>query len=114
MASRKSSLGPNVSQPEESFWLSALAHPNHSRDAVVDLLKATQQPMNEVEKAIKKAKALGFKRGVRVRLHGDSEIGEVVGHNQKDRGFYSGDRYPILVKFEKGTFEYGVESLELG
>ena len=67
------------------------------------------------ENEIAKAKALGFVEGAKVKMSYDdkNEIGKVVGYNQSTGGFYPSSRYPVLVKFERGTFEYGLESLEL-
>jgi hypothetical protein len=84
-----------------------------------DLLKPVFQEMNdpkqknETQSAITEAKRLGFVPGVRVKLINDDEIGEVEGYNQAVGGFYSGSRYPILVRWERGVFEYGVNDLEL-
>lgn len=50
-----------------------------------------------------------------------SHIGEIVGANTSDRGFYPGGRFPVYVKItasgmEKAigsTFEYGLDQIEL-
>jgi len=101
---------PGESTSESAAWLKAA---QQDPEATWDFLKQTQQPMANVEKAIEDAKAKDFVVGAKVRLKGVEEIGEVVGYNTANSGFYSGDRYPIIVRFERGKFEYGVESLEL-
>jgi len=37
----------------------------------------------------------------------------MCGFNTSSIGFYTGDRYPIIVKFKRGTFEYGADDLRL-
>ena len=90
-------------------------------DRAVDQVRQMMKGMNRpeggslAEKAIREAKRRGFVIGARAKLpYSDTpEVGVVVGYNQKANGFYSGDRYPVLVKFERGTFEYGISENEL-
>ncbi len=63
--------------------------------------------------AVDRARAAGFIPGASVRMIDNPEVGQVVGYNEALDGVYPGNRYPIVVQFERGTFEYGVESLEL-
>ena len=45
------------------------------------------------------------------------EIGIVVGYNsQSEKSFYPPSRYPYLIKFDRGTFEFGngIEVIETG
>ena len=65
----------------------------------------------EADKAIRKAQDLGFKPGVKVLLQGE-DVGEVVGYN-KEGGFYPTKDYPVVVKSDRGIFEYGLDDLEL-
>lgn len=69
--------------------------------------------MSKIRDAIMHAITMGFVIGSKVtRTAPSAEVGEVIGYNTSD-GLYNGDRYPIVVKFESGVFEYGVESLDL-
>ena len=78
-----------------------------------DLIKQTKTANSIVEESIKKAKEAGFYPGCKVKMKGDDEIGEMVGFNISNLGFYTGDRYPLLVKFERGIFEYSHEQFEV-
>jgi hypothetical protein len=84
-------------------------------EQIVDFAKDTMVTEEAVEQAIENAKKLGFKVGSEVMMLGDpdKELGEVVRFNTSTIGFGTGDRYPVIVKFERGTFEYSVESLIL-
>jgi len=82
---------------------------------ISDFVKETKVEPTSVHEAIKQSKALGFEPGKKVMMKGDidKEVGKVVKFNISTVGFYTGDRYPIIVKFERGTFEYGPDSLML-
>lgn len=82
---------------------------------VWDMAKETKVNPDNVMKAINEAKNLGFDIGEKVIMKGDpfDEEGEILRFNSSSIGFSSGDRYPIIVKFERGTFEYSVDSLIL-
>ena len=95
---------PKTKQAAEDLW---------------DQLKPMWEEMNNpkeangVNKAIEEAKALGFVPGAEVTLNSDDEVGRVVGYNEAVGGFYSGSRYPIIVEFERGTYEYSLTDLVL-
>lgn len=82
---------------------------------ICDIAKNTKKTNMSVNQAIHKSKEKGFKVGKRVILNHDpdKEVGEVVDFNTSTIGFYTGDRYPIIVKFERGTFEYNPDNLTL-
>ncbi len=103
------------SPSEAALWLGAIVgvRDEKEREQLHDLLKSTKQPEGVVEKAIQQARANGFVEGADVRMKGYPEVGKIVRHNTVSWGFYSGDLYSIVVEFERGTFEYGEESLEL-
>jgi len=81
----------------------------------VFLGKLEKEPDGErkMRSAIADAKEKGFVIGAKVKLLKDKEVGEVVGYNEATGGFYPGSRYPLIVKFERGTFEYGPGLLKL-
>jgi hypothetical protein len=69
-----------------------------------------------ISQAIDEAVAAGFTVGTKVILKGHpSDVGEVIKHRHNaTEMLYDGVRYPLLVKFpNRGTFEYGIESLEI-
>lgn len=66
----------------------------------------------KMEHAFLDAIAHGFVIGAKVTRLISTEVGEVLGLNTTD-GIYHGERYPIVVKFESGIFEYAVSDLEL-
>jgi len=68
---------------------------------------------NKAKIAIREAKKIGFVIGVKTKILNDDEVGVIVGYNNDTSGFYPGSRYPILVKFERGTFEYAPGDLKL-
>ncbi len=61
----------------------------------------------DIEMRRKEAEEKGFVVGKKVRMTGDSEIGEIVGDDE------SGGRYTLKVKFERGEFPYFIRELEL-
>ena len=74
--------------------------------------KASSQ--EDVQEAIEESQKAGYKIGIKVTLRDDNEVGEIISYNQTTSGFYPGDRYPLIVKFPKrGTFEYGINSLDI-
>jgi len=84
----------------------------HELNQIHDLVKQTKVSKEDVDEAIKDAKSKGFEIGTRVIFFDDhTDIGKVVKFNTSTIGFYTGDRYPIIVKFERGTFEYDAECL---
>lgn len=93
-------------------------NPERTWDAVKSLhqdMRGREPTPEAVAEAVKFAQEAGFVLEAPVRLQGNvnGEIGKVAGYNERTAGFYPGTRYPILVKFERGTFEYGPEVLEL-
>ncbi len=84
---------------------------------IVEEMKAKEPLAEAVEVAIKEAQEAGFVEGARVKLKGDGnespDIGTVVGFNEQTSGLYNGARYPVYVKWARGTFEYGTEALDL-
>jgi len=69
-----------------------------------------------MEQIINEAIEAGFTIGANVILKGHpSDVGEVIKHRREaTTGLYNGQRYPLLVKFPvRGTFEYGIESLDI-
>ena len=68
-----------------------------------------------VELAIKEAKEQGFTEGRKVCLAGDAEgeQGEIIGYNTRTHSLYNGVRYPVLVKWARGVFEYSTDGLIL-
>lgn len=69
--------------------------------------------VNKTKKAIREVKKMGFVIGTKAKISNDDEAGVIVGYNNNTDGFYPGSRYPILVKFERGTFEYAPDDLKL-
>jgi len=69
----------------------------------------------DVVVAITQSIACGFVVGAKVtRTPPSEEVGVVVGYNTSHpSNLYGGSRYPIVVKFDSGRFEYGPESLHL-
>ncbi len=53
---------------------------------------------------------LGFVPWAYVKLSYDAEVWQIVGYNH-GRGLYTGVRYPLKIKFQRGTFEWGVYAL---
>ena len=80
---------------------------------VADITKATRVSKESVELAVKNAKKEGFAVGKRVIMYDDPEVGEIVRFNTATVGFESGDRYPIVVKFKRGTFPFNTDALTL-
>lgn len=83
---------------------------------VIEEMKAKEPTAEAVAEAIQNAREAGFVLGAKVKLQGggpDEEVGEVLGFNEQTLGLYNGVRYPIYVKWERGTFEYGPDALEL-
>jgi len=79
-----------------------------------DLIKDTRVTKETVNTAVEKAKSQGFAIGSKVMFYNDkTDIGEVVAFNTSTMGFGTGDRYPVIVKFERGTFEYGTDCLTI-
>jgi hypothetical protein len=126
MAKRKVDSAQEIEvYPRPSLELAALQNylniSKDNEDLAVDMtrkmIKGLNKPDGEIQtaKAIKEAQKRGFVIGAKVKLpYSDTpEVGVVVGYNQTPNGFYSGDRYPVLVKFERGTFEYGISEKEL-
>ena len=100
-----------------SILLEAIVNCKNTQELtnVLDLAKDTKTTTKSIKKAIHDSKAKGFKIGKGVMLKHDpsNEIGKVVNFNTSTVGFYTGDYYPIIVKFERGTFEYGLNSLTI-
>ncbi len=67
----------------------------------------------KMRNAIQAAKELGFIPGAKVKLSHGPEVGEIVGYNESVGGFYPGSRYPVLIEFKRGTFEYVTDQLRL-
>ena len=92
--------------PEEAtkFW-----------DELKPLINEMKEPdgKKKTENEIAKAKELGFVPGAKVKLSHDPEVGEMVEYNEETGGFYPGSRYPVIIKFERGTYEYSLEQLVL-
>jgi len=82
-------------------------------DTLKPLIEELKEPDGEkkMSNEVAKAKELGFVPGAKVKLSHDAEVGEVVSYNKAIGGFYPGSRYPVLIKFERGTFEYTLEQL---
>jgi hypothetical protein len=80
-----------------------------------DLTKSTIVSKKIIRRVINTSKEKGFIIGEKVILSDDEdkEIGEIVAFNTCTIGHYTGDRFPIVVKFERGAFEYNRESLTL-
>jgi hypothetical protein len=95
---------PKTPEEAEKLW-----------DALKPLMKELKEPDGDekMNNEVTKAKELGFIEGVKAKLSHTPEIGEVVGYNEAVGGFYPGSRYPVLIKFERGTFEYSLDQLEL-
>lgn len=88
------------------------------REGDLDRPIIPEASVESVHESTESAQEHGFVIGAKVRLkHRTSlekeEIGEVIDHNKARESFYSGDRYPIRVKFERGEFEYAESDLEL-
>lgn len=95
---------PKTPEETERLW-----------ETLKPLVEGLKEPDGErkMSNEVAKAKEMGFVPGARVKLSHDREVGEVVGYNEAIGGFYPGSRYPVLIKFERGTFEYGLESIKL-
>lgn len=90
-----------------------------SHDQVYQLFKDLQgdrdAPTPEVIELVESWK------GKKCKIKYTSHIGEVVGPNTSDRGFYPGGRFPAYVKILKSgmesavgqVFEYGLDQVEL-
>jgi len=76
-------------------------------------VKETKVTKKDVETSIKEAQKAGFHIGCKVRMHGDDEIGEMIDFNKSSIGLYTGDRFPIIIKFDRGTFEYNHKQFEI-
>ncbi len=85
----------------------------HKQNAYKELFREIEEENDPKlsHDAILEAKKRGFKPGVKVLLQGEIE-GEVVGYNEEG-GFYPTKDYPVIVKSERGIFEYGLDDLEL-
>jgi len=70
---------------------------------------------SEVQSSIALAIGAGYTITAPVVLAFDDayEVGEVIGYNTRCHGFYDGERYPVIVEFARGTFEYGIDQLDL-
>lgn len=91
----------------------------NSSDQVYQLYKEIQgerdAPAPEVVELVESWK------GKKCKIKHTSHIGEVVGPNTSEHGFYPGGRFPVYVKIlESGMesavgqkFEYGLEQVEL-
>lgn len=99
------------------FLLNAIVNCETEKEMeqVVDLIKGTEVKTEAVRAAIEDAQRQGFASGKGVILNHDptKEVGKVIKFNSSTIGFYTGDRYPIVVKFERGTFEYSADNLTL-
>jgi len=95
---------PKTPEEAEKLW-----------NTLKPLVEGLKEPDGEkkMSNEVAKAKELGFVPGAKAKLSHDAEVGEVVGYNEAVGGFYPGSKYPVLIKFERGTFEYGLEQLEL-
>lgn len=91
------------------------------RNGPIDLQAAqeiskVQITSEEIDKQIQQLKAEGFDEGIGVRMVATPERkGTIVGFNRNQSGFYSADRYPLLVRWsgEKEVFEYSKEFLTI-
>ena len=97
-------MGPVPETPEQADALWKVFKPEMSKET---------ENLQTMRAAIEKAKELGFVPGAPVRWMDDPEIGEVISYNESIGSFYPGSRYPVRVKFVRGTFEYGLEDLTL-
>jgi hypothetical protein len=79
----------------------------------IQLTSLVASSIDEADKAIQEAKENGFVIGKKVKLTHDKEIGIVVGYNENPISGYPTARYPIMVQFERGKFEYTVRELKL-
>ncbi|MFZ2193650.1 MAG: hypothetical protein WAV31_05390 [Candidatus Moraniibacteriota bacterium] len=95
---------PKTPEDAEKLW-----------NALKPLIEEMKEPDGEkkMSNEVAKAKGLGFVPGAKAKLSHDAEVGEVVGYNEAVGGFYPGSRYPVIIKFDRGTFEYSLEQLEL-
>lgn len=95
---------PKTSEEANNLW-----------ETFKPLLEEMKEPdgARKMKNEVAKAKELGFVPGAKARMSHDAEAGEVVGYNQAVGGFYPGSRYPVIIKFERGTFEYSLDQLEL-
>lgn len=95
---------PKTPEEVKRFW-----------DEIKPLMEGLKEPdgKNKMKNEIAKAKELGFVEGAKAKLSHDDEVGEVVGHNEAIGGFYPRSRYPVIIKFKRGTFEYSLDQLEL-
>ncbi len=84
-------------------------------DQVIDLAKTTTVSSDSVKKAIRECEQQGFKPECKVMMVGDpdKEIGKLIKFNNSTIGFYAGNQYPMIVKFDRGTFEFGIDELTL-
>jgi hypothetical protein len=81
-------------------------------EQVYELVKETKVTEKAVANAIKEAQRKGIKVGGKVMFYGDkTDIGKVLRFNTSTVGFYTGDRYPVVVEFKRGTFEYEIDGL---
>lgn len=95
---------PKTHEEAEKLW-----------DTLKPLIEEMKEPDGEkkMSNEVAKAKELGFVPGAKAKLSHDPEIGEVLGYNEAIGGFYPGSRYPVIIKFERGTFEYSLEQIKL-
>ena len=80
----------------------------HYMEMVSDV--PTSKPVQDL---IDNAVLHGLRVGTPVRLTNSVETGYVVGYNTRLDGLYTGKRYPIYVKFVRGTFKYEINNLEI-
>lgn len=76
-------------------------------------MQAKRPSTATVDKAILSVMQQGYVEGAGVTLWNMAEVGTIVGYNRTSGGHYPGDRYPLIVRFQRGTFEYGTEGLKL-
>ncbi|MBI4114694.1 MAG: hypothetical protein HY445_02530 [Candidatus Niyogibacteria bacterium] len=95
---------PKTPEEIEKFW-----------NLMKPLFESFKVPDGEAKtkNAIAEAKKRGFRPGTKAKLTHENEVGEVIGYNETADGPYPGSRYPILIKFKRGTYEYDLDQLEL-
>lgn len=99
------------------FILDALFQCNSEKEVeqLADLFKETKVPLDIVKDKIEQCKEAGFDIGSKVIMASDpkKEIGKVLRFNETSAGFYTGSRYPLVVEFKRGTFQYALEEMIL-
>ncbi|MFC1617803.1 hypothetical protein ACFL2B_00820 [Patescibacteria group bacterium] len=84
-------------------------------DSFREFARDLEVPDGEMKTAneIAKAQEQGFTIGAKVKLSHLPEVGEIVGYNEEAGGLFPGSRCPVIIKFERGEFEYSLDQAEL-